>query len=154
MGYDIIDIIDKAIAIAYKREILYTEISKQPNLPPGVKILSKVLAYNVDKIVLYYQKLKKEVTDDETEKIDFAIYDKISFLISQFNLRIYSTDATTPKEFLSFSINSEKEILALFLDIQGRLITNSNGTTSKAYISLSGIIQAKTKLIQDLESHS
>ena len=121
LGYNIIDIIDKAIAIAYKRKELYTEISKQNHQPPAVKILSKVLADNVDKTFLYYENLKKEVNDEEVEKIDFAIYDKISFLINQFNLRIHTTDATTPKEFLNFSLNFEKEILALFLDIQGRV---------------------------------
>ncbi|MGH4123388.1 MAG: hypothetical protein ACREV6_10730 [Clostridium sp.] len=150
MGYDIIDIIDKAIAIAYKRKDLYTEISKQTHLSPAVKILSKVLADNVDKTFLYYQKLKKEVNDDETEKIDFAIYDKISFLISQFNLRVHTTDATTSKEFMNFSLQFEKEILALFLDIQGRLVVTSYDTNSKAYIILSDMIKTKTKLIEGL----
>ena len=151
MGYSIIDIIDKSIAMAYKRRELYAEISLQSDLPPSVKILSKVLADNVDKTLLYYTKLKNEVNDEETEKIDFVIYDKISFLISQFNLRVYSTEATTPKEFLSFSIHFEKEILALYLDIQGRLITTVNDTTSKTYIILSDMIKTKIKLIGDLE---
>lgn len=154
MGYSIIDIIDKSVAIANKRKELYTEISVQNNLLPSIKILSKVLANNVNKTLLYYQKLKKEVNNDETEKIDFAIYDKISFLINQFNLRAYSTDATTPKEFLDFSLHFEKEILALFLDIQGRLITHASDTTSKAYIILTDMIKIKTNLIHDLESHS
>lgn len=154
LGYSIIDVIDKAIAIAYKRKELYAEISKQNNLPPSVKILSKVLADNVDKTFLYYEKLKKEVKDDESEKIDFAIYDKISFLISQFNLRVHITDATTPKEFLSFSLDFEKEILALFLDIQGRLVVTSYDTSSKSYIILSDMIKNKTKLIEDLDRYS
>lgn len=154
MGYSIIDIIDKSVAIANKRKELYTEISVQNNLLPSIKILSKVLADNVNKTLLYYQRLKEEVNNDDTEKIDFAIYDKISFLINQFNLRVYSTDATTPKEFLCFSVYFEKEILALFLDIQGRLITHASDTTSKTYIILTDMIKIKTNLIHDLESHS
>lgn len=153
MGYSIIDIIDKSIAITYKRKELYTEISVQSDLPPSVKILSKVLADNVDKTLLYYGRLKNELKDEEAEKIDFAIYDKISFLISQFNLRVYSTVATTPKEFLSFSLIFEKEILALFLDIQGRLVTIESDINSKTYIILSDMIKTKTKLIGYLESH-
>lgn len=153
MGYNIIDVIDKAIAIAYKRKYLYTQISEQPDQPPLVKILSKVLADNVDKTLLYYEKLKREVNAKEIDVIDFGIYDKISFLINQFNSRIYITDATTPKDFLDFSLGLEKEILALFLDIQGRLIKNQSDTTSTAYIILSNIINTKTKLIEDLEIH-
>jgi len=152
LGYTIIDIVDKSIAIAYKRQDLYSEISVQNNLPSSVKILSKVLSHNVDKTLFYYQKLRKEISDDEIE-INFAIYDKISFLISQFNLREYSTDATTPKDFLSFSLNYEKEILALFLDIQGRLVETSKDTTSKAYAILSNMIKNKSKLIENLEKH-
>ena len=152
MGYNIIDIMDKAIAIAYTRKELYTGVSNQNHQPPAIKILSKVLADNVDKTLLYYEKLKKELNHKEIEIIDFAIYDKISFLIGQFNLRLHTTDATTPKEFISFSLNFEKEILALFLDIQGRLIKNANDTNSTAYIILSDMIKTKTKLIEDLES--
>ena len=154
MGYSIIDILEKSVAIANKRKKLYIEISMQNNIPPAIKILSKVLVDNVDKTLVYYQKLKREVNADKTEKIDFAIYDKISFLVNQFNLRIYSIDATTPREFLSFSLYLEKEILALFLDIQGRLVTNTNDTGSSAYIILSDMIKAKTNLIRDLESHN
>ncbi|MCJ7688080.1 MAG: hypothetical protein MUO60_01945 [Clostridiaceae bacterium] len=63
------------------------------------------------------------------------------------------TDAKTPKDFLNFSLGLEKEILALFLDIQGRLIKTSSDTTSTSYIILSNIINTKTKLIENLESH-
>lgn len=90
---------------------------------------------------------------NQQEIIDFDIYDKISFLINQFNLKMYKTDAKTPKDFLSFSLGLEKEILALFLDIQGRLVKTSSDTTSTAYLILSNIINTKTKLIENLESH-
>jgi len=152
LGYTIIDIIDKSISIAYKRQKLYIEISKQPYQLPVVKILSKVLADNVSKTLIYYKKLKEEFNDN-VEEIDFMTYDKISYLISEFNLRIYTTEIKTPKEFICFSINFEKEILALFLDIQGRMINNSNDTTSITYIILTDIIKIKVKLINNLESH-
>ena len=148
------DIIDKSINIAHKRKNIYTEISNQKHQPPAVKIISKVLADNVDKTFLYYEKLKKEVSDVEIEIIDFAIYDKISFLIGQFNLRIHTTDATTPREFINFSLDFEKEILALFLDIQGRLIKTADDTNSATYAILSDMIKAKTMLIHELESLS
>lgn len=148
------DVIDKAVVIAYKRKELYNGISTQNYQSPTVKILSKVLADNVDKTLIYYEKLKKEMLNNEVEKIDFAIYDKISFLINQFNLRMHTTDATTPKEFLNFSVNLEKEVLALFLDIQGRLITTTKDTSLSTYTILSDMIKTKTKLIHDLEHHS
>jgi hypothetical protein len=119
LGYNIIDIIDKSIAIANKRKELYTDISNQSHQPHAVKILAKVLADNVDKTFIYYQKLISEVKTQEIEKIDFALYDKVSFLIGQFNMRIHKLEVvTTSKEFLRFSLDFEKEILALFLDIQ------------------------------------
>lgn len=153
MGYNIIDIINKAVDIGHYRKKLYTDISNQNHLPPAVRLLSKVLADNVDKTFIYYEKLKKEVHATDIEKIDFAIYDKISFLISQFNLRIHTAEITTSKELLSFSLNLEREILSLFLDIQGRLIITSSDATSATYIVLSDMIATKTSLIRDLESH-
>lgn len=152
MGYTIIDILDKAIDIAYRRQKLYIEISNQPYQLPVVKILSKVLADSVNKMLIYYKKLKEEV-DDNVEIIDFVIYDKVSFLISEYNLRMHTTDVKTPKEFICFSIDFEKEILALFLDIQGRLVNDSNNTTSITYTILTDIIKIKVSLINDLESH-
>ncbi|MGK0466673.1 hypothetical protein [Clostridium sp.] len=153
MGYNIIDVIDKAITIPQKRKDLYTQISNQLSQHPVVKILSKVLADNVDKTLFYYKKLKAEIKPNEMDMIDFGIYDKISFLINQFNLRIYVTDAATPKDFLSFSTELEKEILALLLDIQGRLVKTSSDTTSTSYTTLSNMIKLKTKLIENLEMH-
>lgn len=154
MGYNIIDIIDKAIVIAYNRRDLYTKTSKETHRTLAVKILSKVLADNVNKTILFYEKLKKEVTNEEVEEIDFAIYDRVSFLINQFNSRMHITDATTTKEFLIFSLDFEKEILALFLDIQGRFVHNTNDTTSTTYLILSDMIKTKTNLINDLEFHN
>jgi hypothetical protein len=152
LGYNIIDVLDKAIDIAHKRKRLYTEISNQKNQPPAVRIIAKVLADTVDTTFLYYEKLKKEVKDKEIEVIDFFIYDKISFLISQFNLRIHDADIKTSKELISFSLNFESEILALFLDIQGRLIKTAADANSSTYLILSDMIQTKTKLIHNLEN--
>lgn len=154
MGYNIIDVVDKAISIAHKRKDLYTQISNRPEQSHVVKILSKVLADNVDKTLFYYKNLKKSITPKEMDVIDFGIYDKISFLIGQFNLRIYATDAATPKDFLYFSLSLEKEILALYLDIQGRLVKTSSDTSSTSYTILSNMIKSKTKLIENLESHN
>jgi hypothetical protein len=152
LGYNIIDVLDKAIDIAHKRKRLYTEISNQKKQPPAVRIVAKVLADNVDTTFLYYEKLKKELKDKEIEVIDFFIYDKISFLISQFNLRIHDADIKTSKELIRFSINFEGEILALFLDIQGRLIKTAADANSSTYLILSDMIQTKTKLIHNLEN--
>ena len=94
------------------------------------------------------------MTNKEIEMIDFSIYDKISFLISQFNLRIHTADIRSAKELISFSLDFEGEILALFLDIQGRLIKTSADSNSTTYLILSDIIKAKNKLIHDLEIHN
>ena len=152
MGYNILDIINKAIDISHMRKRLYLEINQQNYQSPSVKILSKVLADNVDKSIIYYEKLKKEV-DENIEIIDLVIYDRISFLINQFNLRIHTANITSATELLSFSLKLESEILALFLDIQGRLVKNQEDTNSATYIILSDMIKVKTSLIHDLEHH-
>ena len=152
MGYNILDIINKAIDISHMRKRLYLEINAQNYQSPSVKILSKVLADNVDKSIIYYEKLKKEV-DENIELIDLVIYDRISFLINQFNLRIHTTNIASASELLSFSLNLESEVLALFLDIQGRLVKNQTDTNSDTYLILSDMIKAKTSLIHDLEHH-
>jgi len=89
MGYNVIDLIDKAIDIEVRRKIIFENIGQKKSDIPSIKIISKVMIKNVDKTIQYYETLKKEIGNDDLDEIDFVIYDKISFLINEFNKKKY-----------------------------------------------------------------
>jgi len=87
MGYNVADIIEKAINIAVKRRAIYENVGQEKCDILSIKVISKVLVKQVDKTIEYYKTLLKEINDVEFEEIDFSIYDKMSSLISDFNTR-------------------------------------------------------------------
>ena len=122
MAYNIIDLIDKAIDITIKRKAIYEKIGNEPFGIPSISILSKVLAKDLDKTLQYYEALKNEIANESFEEIDFAIYDKISFLINEFTKKLSVPDIKNTKEFLEFYLNLEKDLYSLLIDIQGRFV--------------------------------
>lgn len=79
MGYNVIDVINKAINITIRKRTIYESLEQRKCDIPAVKIMSKVLVKEIDRTIQYYEKLKNEL---EFEEIDFYIYDKISFLMN------------------------------------------------------------------------
>jgi hypothetical protein len=151
MGYNIIDVVDKAINIANRKKAIYEDISKNNSNNPSIKMLSKVLIKEVDQTIKYYETYKKEVGSVEFEEIDFGVYDKMSFLINEFNKKIYIPEIHNNKSFLSFSLNLEKGIYALLIDLQGRFVQNTSDLHTKTYEILSDMIKNKVKHIDTLE---
>ena len=146
MGYNVVDILDKAIKIANKRKSIFESIEKEKCDITAMKVISKVLIKEVDRTIKYYEKLKEEVGDAEFEEIDFVIYDKISFLINEFSKRIYVPHVNNVREYLKFSIDLEKDNLSLLVDIQGRFVKSTSDIHTKTYEILS-------KLIDNIEKH-
>jgi hypothetical protein len=105
----------------------------------------------MDKTIQYYETLKKEIEDKNYEEIDFGIYDKMSFLINEFNENISVPEINNVKSFLEFSLVLQKDTYALFVDIQGRFVKNTSDTHTKTYAILSDIINNKAKFIKMLE---
>ncbi|MHC1685447.1 MAG: hypothetical protein AB6733_21310 [Clostridiaceae bacterium] len=151
MGYNIIDIINKGIDIAKKRKDIYLSIGNQEKTMAPMKVMSLVLAKEIDKTIEFYEEIKKEVISTEFEEIDFSIYDKISFLINEFNSRIFVHEIKNNKEFLKLSLSLEKDVHSLLLSIQGRLVKSTNDINSKTYMILSKIIKFKENHIKTLE---
>jgi len=60
MGYNVIDIIDKAINIAVRRKTEYENIGKEKCDTQSIRIMSIVLAKEADKTIQYYETLKKK----------------------------------------------------------------------------------------------
>jgi len=151
MGYNILDIIDKAINIQNKRKAILKSVLSQEKSSPSIKLMSKVLCTQLDKIIKYYYELKDEVRDIEFGEIDIITYDKISFLINEFNIKTYNPEIDNVKDYLEFSLNLAKDTYSLFIDIQGRLIHNMDDTSTKTYEILSKIINNIKKQILTIE---
>lgn len=151
MGYNVLEIIDKAIDIQNRRKIILKSVLGEDKTIPAIILISKVLCNQIDDIIKYYYELKDEIRDTEYEEIDIITYDKISFLINEFNNKIYNPEIDNGKEYLNFSLNLAKDTYSLFIDIQGRLIHNKNDTNTKTYDILSKLINSINKKIRTIE---
>ncbi|WP_224037744.1 hypothetical protein [Clostridium gelidum] len=151
MGYNVLDIINKAIDIQNRRKIILKRVVSENKAKANIILMSKVLCNQIDEIIRYYHELEDEIRDTEFEEIDIIIYDKISFLINEFNIKIYHSDIENGKDYLKFSLNLAKDTYSLFIDIQGRLVKNINDTSTKTYDILSKIINNIKKQIRTIE---
>jgi hypothetical protein len=148
MGYNVVDVLNKGINITIRKMTIYESIGQRKCDILAVKIMSKALVKEMDRTIQYYEKLKNEV---EPEEIDFYIYDKISFLIDEFNKKINVTEINNIKDYLKFSLDLEKGGKSVLIDVQGRFVKNKSDIKTKTYKILSDIIYNKEKLITTLE---
>ncbi|MBU3100095.1 MULTISPECIES: hypothetical protein [Clostridium] len=151
MGYNVIDLINKSINIAIRKKDIYESIGQIKCDIPFIETMSKVLAKEISNSINYYEELKSAVSESNTEEIDFYIYDKMSFLIDEFNKKICATDINNIKEYLKFSLNLERDAKSLLMDIQGRFLRDASDINTKTYKTLSDMIINKEKLVTSLE---
>lgn len=151
MGYNVTDVINKAIKIAIRKKDIYESVGKNKCDIPSIKIMSKVLTKEIDRTIKYYEELKNEVSEEKIEEIDFYIYDKMSFLIDEFSKKVHATEINNIKEYLKFSLDSEKDGQSLLIDVQGRFVKNTSDLHTKTYEILSNMINSSTENIAVLE---
>lgn len=151
MGYNIKDILDKAILISSKRKAEYKAITDKKADEPSIKVMSLVLTRQEDKTIKYYEKLKGSLNDRDLEEIDFGVYDKMSFLINEFNNRTYESNINNVQDYLKFLIHMQKDVYSLLVDIQGRYVRDIKDTDTNTYKILSKIIKNKEEEIGALE---
>lgn len=151
MGYNVIDIINKAINISNRKKAIYEIIGQKKSNIPAMAIVLKILLRQIGDTIIYYESLRTELEKIDFEEIDIVIYDKISHLINEFNLKLFNPEINNVRDFLEFSLTLEKNTYALFIDIQGRLIKNSKDVNTKAYEILSKMIKNKQEFILVLE---
>jgi hypothetical protein len=151
MSYDVRDLIDKAIDIGKKRVIIYNNIGSNNSSNPSIKIVSEVLSKKQLRTIEYYELLKKEIKVEDEDEIDFLTFDKLSFLVNEFNQKKYIPKINNAKEFLIFSLNLEEDINSLFIDLQGRLMNSTKDINSKCYNVLAEMINYKVKTINGLK---
>ncbi len=154
MAYNTIDLIDKAIDMAEKRKEIYRQIANDNSENKVMNIIINTLVKGLDKNIYSYNKLIKYIEQNKEvlEEIDFLIYDKILFLVNQFKKRLMNPKISDTKRLLRFSVNLEKEIYALFIDIQGRLVVKEEDAKSNTYRFLSNVIKEKEEYIKNLEA--
>ncbi|WP_251859937.1 hypothetical protein [Clostridium sp. Marseille-Q2269] len=152
MSYTIIDIIDNLIYIEKKGLSIYEEISKNCK-DTKVSIVAKTIAKQEEKHTEYYRNLKKDIEVLQKEDIDFSIYDKISSRMQQFKLSMTIPVMNNIKDLVNFSMNFEKENLALLVDIQGQLIRKETDTNMLAYNVIGKIIKEEEGHIKILKPY-
>lgn len=154
MSYNVVDLIDKTIAVAKRSKEIYFNIEKKTSSSVQLKIMSTVFIKATDKTIDYYNSLKEELKDIELEDIDFVIYDKLSFTINEYNKKTYNENINTIKEYLNFSLELQKDMLALLLALKGRLVVDKASLDSNTYKILSKIIDNKTEQVKMMEDLS
>lgn len=151
MGYNIVDILNKAITIISTKREIYESIGRKKCDIPKVQVMSKVLIKQANSTIQRYEELKREIGDNEVEEIDFGVYDKMSFLINEFNRKVYAPEISNVREFLEFSLNLEEDTHSLLIDIQGRFVKKASDIHTKTYKILSDIINSKAEHIFTLK---
>jgi len=151
VGYNVVDIINKAIDIENRRRYIINNLIKENQVSPVISLISKVLCNQIDEIIKYYEDLKEEMKYIEIDEIDVRSYDKMSFLINEFNERMYVLKVANVREFLKSTLEITKNKYSLFIDIQGRLVNNTSNTGSKTYEILSKIIANTLNQIRTIE---
>lgn len=152
MGYNVVDIIDKAIRILSKRIEAYKRIEIENADIPYIKIISNVVIKQAYETMRYYEDFKNTVSEANLEEIDFKTYDRISFLVNQFNQRIYPLEFTNAREYFINLLDFQKDVCTLYIDIQGRLVKNESDVHKLNYEIMGNIIKYKTKQIKELEA--
>lgn len=151
MAYNILDILDKTIAIDDKIRNLYFDIDYRGEDKIRFELVRKVLIKNVEKEIKYYENLKKELENKDLEEINFRIYDKISFFMNEFSQRMKCENVDNVNKLLNCTISLHKDIVALFVSVQGKLVRNKKDSQTLAYKILSKILNNKRKVIKEFE---
>jgi hypothetical protein len=149
--YDIRDVLNKGIDIAKKRKNFY-EVARDNQGDIRLRMIVNVLIKSTENEILNYENLILGITDEMAEGLDFAFYDKISSLVNQFSRTIVGPSTNNRKDLIKFAIDQENSVLALILDIQGRLVMDNESYDNQAYKVLSEVIEEKRKLISQLEN--
>lgn len=143
MAYNIIDILDKTISIAIKRKELYLHVDYKGKDKENFELIKRVLIKSIDKEVNYYQDLKENLKNEELEDINFKIYDKISFLMNQFSNRIHCKDIDSIAMLIEHTLSLHKDIFALYISIQGKLVLAEKGSKNFAYEVLTEVLSKR-----------
>jgi hypothetical protein len=149
--YTGLDLMEKLILQAKWRKQIWANLKKKEK-DVGKKILLKMLRDKTSRDITYYEQLTVQMKTQEAEIIDFFIYDKVASLMNQYKARIESIpQLKTKNEIINFAIELEEGMIALLLDIQGRLVQKSEAEDTRIYKLLLEMIDQKSKYVDELK---
>ncbi|NEU03437.1 hypothetical protein [Clostridium senegalense] len=151
MGYNSIDLVDKAIDTSNKILNFYENIKNNNNIS-SFNVFVNILKKHEKEKINYYKGLKESMDYESTKEINFFLYDKISSLITQFNNKISSHSCgINTKELIECAIEINKDVRALFIDVRGRITKDEDDWETSEYKVLSIIINIQEEYIKKLE---
>ena len=162
MGYNIIDIVNKCIIIEENKRKIFKKIINEDSLNLikselirlSLIVLVKTFLKDIDRVIDYYEELKNRINISSIEEIDFRTYDKIAFLMNEYDNKIkyMDLDEISPKEYVDITLDLTKDKYALLIDIQGRLYNNTNDNKSSTYEVLTNLINHTDNHIKVIEN--
>lgn len=142
MSYRISDIIEKLITIEEDSVELYSRLENTNKVSsPAISLVSKALAKEEERHVLYYKELLKNVKEKNNAEIDFFLYDKAAKQLFEFRNRIASPHLDNVRDLIKFAVEFEKGSIGLILDIQGKLVEKLDDVSNEIYEVLSLVIK-------------
>lgn len=150
--YSVIDILNKAIAQSkHRKDIMNRHWEKASNI--RTKILISVIIKGIDRDIDFYEEVINDIDKAEVEKITIDVYDKIASLMNQFtvNLRVLE-EIDLDGDIIGQCMELNSSLLALFINIQGRLAESGAETFQKSYDILSKIMEDKRRLLITAEN--
>ncbi len=150
VGYTIVDLLDKFIAIEQAARELYTKVANGDAVPERVKVIARVFAIEENRHIESFKNLKERVKKNSDIVIDFSIYDRASKLISDFAKFTNNLSVKNTSELIDFFLNFEEENLAMLIIIQGILVKSKEDEETTVYKVLTELIKEEKKHIEEV----
>jgi hypothetical protein len=148
MAYTLADLLERLCAIGETSVKLFEDIANNTSqIDKRISTVARVLKSDEMRHVQHCLNLLKESKVHEGTEIPFDIYDKAYSLINEFKNRIYVPNIASVQELIIFSYEHEMSMVALLLDIRGRMVKNSSDVANYNYIAM-------TQMILDEQTHA
>lgn len=151
MAYTASDLLAKIIYVEEKKRSICGARLEEIKNNTRIYVLIKVLMKKLDENIEFNKKLKEEVEKTQMEEINFVVYDKISFLIDEFSNKIVAPDVFNIKSVFKSCLEFQKDILALYIYIQGKVLQKQADVGTSTYKVLNTMIAKKKKELKELE---
>ncbi len=148
--YDIRDVIDKYKRITEQRIAIFESMVADEGDIRN-RMLINVFIKSARKEIEHCHQMRASISDAMASALDFDVYDKISFLVNQFSRTLVRANLRERRQLVDYALLQEKAVLALLLDIQGRMLSQEGMEEKVAYYVLTELIELKKRFIQQME---
>lgn len=102
--------------------------------------MASVLAREEIRHVRIYKDLKKELEGKDDLAIDFELYDTAHKIVSDFKRRMIHIKIENIDDLLKYTLNFEKDNLAMVIRIQGILVRTLEDEHTKPYVDRKSVV--------------